>query len=207
MAPVVKWVDLELLPPSDEFLSEREGAFLQTLKLSKRRNEWLGGRFALKTLVSTAQQVPLKQVEVLPQKENGKPLLYVSGSENPLPFSITHSHGFAVAAIAPQERFIGIDLEKVAKRIDAWKESFFHPSELTASGDDFLTALWTQKEAAVKLLGTGLAVNSFDVRCVNGEVSFYGRALAVYRQLGCPQITLTTQFLPAGFAFSIAVGK
>lgn len=203
----IKRIDLTQLPPSNDFLSAREQVFLSALKLPKRRKEWLGGRFALKMLVSGAQNVPLAQVELLPHGNSGKPLLSVLGKPCTLPFSITHSHGFAVAAIAPQDKFIGIDLEKIAPRIDAWKESFFHPDELTGAGDAFLTALWTQKEAAVKLLGTGLAVNSFDVRCVGGEVSFYGRALEIYREMGSPKISLSTEFKPEGFAFSVAVGK
>ena len=124
-----------------------------------------------------------------------------------LPFSITHSNGYAVAAIAPQAQYIGIDLEKIAPRINAWKTDFFHPTELTGEGDEFLTTLWTQKEAIVKLLGTGLAINSFEVRCVNGTPQFFGRALQIYQSLGSPAITLETRTLLEGFAFSVAVGN
>jgi len=208
MAVALKVVDLQFLPPSEELLSGREQAFFNTLKLPKRAGEWLGGRFALKTLISSHLNITPKQVEVLPQEDTGKPALWVLGKEEKnLAFSITHSHGYAVAGIDPENKYLGIDLEKIAPRIDAWKADFFHPGELTAQGDDFLTTLWTQKEAAVKLLGTGLAVNSFDVRCVNGQVSFYGRALEVYKSLGSPAIALSSPALISGFAFSIAVGK
>ena len=122
-------------------------------------------------------------------------------------FSITHSHGFAVAALDTQADYIGIDLEKIEHRIESWKTGFFHPDELTGSGDEFLTALWTQKEAVVKLLGTGLSINSFDVRCVNGQAQFYGPALEVFNGLGSPKITITTSALLPGFLFSVAVGK
>lgn len=208
MAVALNVVDLQNLPPSEDLLTERESAFFSTLKLPKRRREWLGGRLALKTLVGTHFNVALKQVELVSRENSGKPALWVLGKEEKeLPFSITHSHGYAVAAIAPQDNYVGIDLEKIAPRIEAWKADFFHPSELTAQGDDFLTTLWTQKEAAVKLLGTGLAVNSFDVRCIDGKISFYGRALEIYKSLGSPKIELSSPALMAGFAFSIAVGK
>jgi 4'-phosphopantetheinyl transferase len=208
MAVELKVVDLQLLPPSEELLSRRESVFLSTLKLPKRRREWLGGRLALKILAGAYFGVALNEVELLAQPDTGKPALWVRGREEKnLAFSITHSHGYAVAGIAPQEDYLGIDLEKITPRIDAWKKDFFHPSELTAQGDGFLTTLWTQKEAAVKLLGTGLCVNSFDVRCIGGKVSFYARALEVYKALGSPEITLSSPPLLDGFAFSTAAGK
>lgn len=207
MAYQIEVVDLKSLPPAQTVLSEREQAFYSTLKLPKRQTEWLGGRLALKKLVAAVSGLKLTRVEILPHAENGKPQLLIGGENSSLPFSITHSHGYAVAAIAPQEHFLGIDLEKIAPRINAWKTDFFHPSELTEDSDEFLTALWTQKEAVVKLLGTGLAVNSFEVRCVNGQAQFFGRALQIYQSLGSPQITLETSALIPGFCFSAAVGK
>lgn len=205
MAYHVEVVDLSNLPPAKKVLGEREQAFFQTLKLPKRRTEWLGGRLALKRLVAGQVRLSLTQIEVLPHAESGKPQLLIAGQRSTLPFSITHSHGYAVAAIAPEHQYIGIDLEKIAPRINAWKTDFFHPTELTWEGDTFLTTLWTQKEAVVKLLGTGLAINSFDVRCVNGTPQFFNRALQIYQSLGCPQIALETRPLLDGFAFSVAV--
>lgn len=207
MAYQLEVVDLQTLPPATSVLSERENAFFQTLKLPKRKTEWLGGRLALKRVVSTHVRLPIQAIEILPHAENGKPQLLIGGERSMLPFSITHSNGYAVAAIAPQAQYIGIDLEKIAPRINAWKTDFFHPTELTGEGDEFLTTLWTQKEAIVKLLGTGLAINSFEVRCVNGTPQFFGRALQIYQSLGSPAITLETRTLLEGFAFSVAVGN
>ena len=207
MSAEIEVVDLTTLPPGETFLSRREQAFFQTLKFPKRQKEWLGGRLALKTLVAAQTGAKLSDIEVLPQENSGKPLLIVSGKISPLPFSITHSNGCAVAAVTTEEQYIGIDLEKVTHRMDSWKKNFFHPSELTGTGDEFLTALWTQKEAAVKLLGTGLTIGSFDVRCVGEKVEFFNRALEIYKQLGSPVITLQTSSLIPGFQFSVAIGK
>ena len=207
MSVEIKVVDLTSLPSGETFLSEREQAFFKTLKLPKRQKEWLGGRFALKQLVAAHTGAPLTEIEVLPQTQTGKPQLVVRGESGNLPFSITHSNGYAVAAIDTQARYIGIDLEKVTHRMDVWKKDFFHPSELVQESDEFLTALWTQKEAATKLLGTGLTIGSFDVRCVGGKVTFYNRAQEVYEQLGCPIITLQTSALLPGFQFTVAIGK
>ena len=207
MSVELKVIDLQHLPPSETFLSEREQAFFTTLQLPKRQKEWLGGRLALKTLLSNYFHKSLTEIEILPQSDSGKPLVELAGALCQIPFSITHSNGYAVAAISDNVRYIGIDLEKVTHRMDAWKKDFFHPSELTQESDEFLTALWTQKEAATKLLGTGLTIGSFDVRCVGEKVTFFNRAREIYEQLGRPEITLQTSSLLPGFAFSVATGR
>ena len=200
-------VNLQQLPPAETVLSEREQAFYQTLKLPKRRTEWLGGRLALKRLLVAHAGYPYAQLDVLAQDGQGKPIITAKGKKVDIPFSITHSHGFAMAAIAPEQKYIGIDLEKIAPRIKAWKTDFFHPSELAADTDEFLTQLWTHKEALVKLLGSGLTINSFDVRVVGENPQFLGRAEEIYISLGSPKITLQSlSFLP-GFCCSVAVAN
>ncbi len=207
MAYELEVVNLTHLPPAETVLSPQEQTYFNTLRFAKRRTEWLGGRFALKQAAGRVLKIAdVTRVEVLPQ-ESGKPKLLVGGIPARLAYSITHSHGFAVAAASMQEKFIGIDLEKIEYRMDAWKHDFFHPAELTADGDDFLTALWTQKEALVKLLGTGLSLRSNEVCCINGQARFAGRALEIYHALGSPQITVETKNWPAGFMFSVAVGR
>ena len=205
MSCQIKEVDLNGLPPADEILSEREAAFFQTLRFPKRRVEWLGGRFALKELARAACGASCREIEVLPQP-SGKPALTVGGKSVPLAFSLTHSHGWAVAALSADERFVGIDLEKIEHRLDAWAKDFFHLSELSGTGDKFLTALWTQKEAVVKVLGTGLSLNSYDVRCIDGKPFFFGPAREAYDRLGSPALTLQTDERIPGFMFTLAHG-
>ena len=207
MAYQLEIVDLTTLPPAEHLLGAREQVFYQTLRFPKRRVEWLGGRVALKRVVKKIYPAyDFKQIEVLPQ-ESGKPRLVVGEELLPLAHSLTHSNGFAVAAVSAEEPFLGIDLEKVAPRIQAWKRDFFHPDELTADGDEFLTALWTQKEALVKLLGVGLSLRSDEVMCIRGVPHFTGRALKIYEDLGCPRLTLTTSALLPGFMFTAATGN
>ncbi len=206
MAYQIEVVDLTHLPPADTVLTLQEQAYYNTLKFPKRRSEWLGGRIALKQVAARVLKTDLKNLEVLPQ-DTGLPKLLVGGNPAPLSYSITHSHGFAVAAVSAEEKFLGIDLEKIEHRISAWKNDFFHPSELTADSDEFLTALWTQKEALVKLLGTGLSLRSNEVCCIDGQARFSGRALEIYNALGRPAITLSTTAWPAGFMFTVAMGK
>ena len=207
MAYQLEVVDLTHLPPADGILSPQEQAYYVTLRFPKRRTEWLGGRFALKQVLGRILEIPdLKQIEVLPQP-SGKPHVLAKGQSVLLAHSISHSHGFAVAAASREERFLGIDLEKIEHRIAAWKNDFFHPDELTEEGDDFLTALWTQKEALLKLLGTGLSLRSNEVCCINGCPRFTGRALEIYERLGSPTLQVSTQRWETGFMFSVAFGK
>lgn len=207
MAFRIELIELVNLPPAGEFLSARERTFFETFKFPKRLNEWAGGRLALKRLASAETGLPdLKQIEVLPQ-ESGKPLLLAEGKPVPFAYSITHGNGYAAAAVSREDRFLGIDLEKTEPRIAAWADSFFHPSELTSRDDEFLTLLWTQKEALVKLLGTGLSLNSFDVRVVAGEAEFYGRARKIYEELGRPRVSLQKLTAPRGFVLSAALGR
>lgn len=205
-------VDLQNLPPATAVLSAAELAFYQTLKVPKRRTEWLGGRLALKKLLCAQLGGAWTDVTVLVPGGVGKPSVTAGGKIITIPFSLTHSNGFAVAALAPHARYIGIDLEQITPRIASWKDQFFHPSELAAcpadvSSDEFLTLLWTQKEALVKLLGSGLTVNTLDVRVVGGNPVLYGRALEIYTALGTPHLTLETLSLLPGFCCSVAVGK
>ena len=84
-----------------------------------------------------------------------------------------------------------------------------HPSGkpvLRVKGEESPLAFSITKEAVVKVLGTGLSLNSYDVRCINGQVSFFGAALAAYTRLGSPALTLQTDERLAGFMFTLAHG-
>ncbi len=81
-----QFIKIKDLPPADSFLSSSESAYLQTLRSEKRKGDWLGGRFALKTLL--ARESGLLPVCSLPparpqtldtaQEEGGAPLSEMS---------------------------------------------------------------------------------------------------------------------------------
>lgn len=227
MSYKTQFIQIKDLPPADSFLSAHESAYLQTLRAAKRKEDWLGGRFALKVLLaresgllpvcslpkegeftspemSSAALAVLKNIDIV-KLPSGAPQVFIGSVPDARRVSISHSNGWAVAAVSQPGSFLGIDLEMVAHRIDAWAKDFFHPTELAGGrGDEFLTALWTKKEAIVKLLGQGLALNSFEVREVAGKVELSGRALEVYQQLGKPDITLFTRPVLDKFICSVA---
>jgi phosphopantetheinyl transferase len=75
--------------------------------------------------------------------------------------SIAHKEGVAVAIIC-QGSDTGIDIEPIAPRSDRFAEMVLTDAEraLAPEGqtlDEWLTRLWTSKEAAAKARGTGLS--------------------------------------------------
>jgi 4'-phosphopantetheinyl transferase len=111
---------------------------------------------------------------------NGKPGIAVGENPIDLQFNVSHSEDEALIGVIQGAR-IGVDLEKVAAGIEAEKiaRQFFSTIETTT-----LLALpvelrlkafydcWTRKEAYLKALGAGLAIDTrtFDVAFAPGDI-------------------------------------
>ena len=98
------------------------------------------------------------------ESERGKPLARLSGAPAPVSFSVSHSGGHGLLAIAREGR-IGVDVEERIPRrdLDGLMAAVLTPDErleLAAVSGHHRTAsfftLWTIKEALLKALGTGL---------------------------------------------------
>lgn len=218
-----QFIKIKDLPPADSFLSVSESAYLQTLHAEKRRGDWLGGRFALKTLLaresgllplcslpragkiemSAAALQVLKQIDVV-KLPSGAPQVFIGAVPDARSVSITHSHGWAAAAVSAPQTWLGIDLEKTEPRSRAWAEEFFDPAEKGPGTDAHLTKIWTQKEAVVKLLGRGLSLNTREIICAPEGLQLLGRALDVWRGAGEPEILLQSAPFETDFIFTIA---
>jgi phosphopantetheine--protein transferase-like protein len=159
----------------------------------KRAEEWLTGRIALKKSVrrllatSDGQAPALKKIRIVPDAQ-GKPAAELSHRPGvPVAeLSLSHSNGLAIAAAAAPGLFegLGVDLEKVAPRSDAWINDYFTEDEIRAAGDDDsrwleFTRMWCLKEAALKALGTGLRFDLRDINVVSTDRS--GRARLEFR--------------------------
>lgn len=226
MAYQTQFICIQDLPPAASFLSAAESAYWQTLRAEKRKGDWLGGRFALKVLLarqdgllpacslpaqpeekpelSAAALAVLQHIEVhtLP---SGAPQVYIGGRADRRAVSITHSHGWAAAAVSAEGSYLGIDLEKITHRMEAWAHDFFTPAELAGGQDDaYLTRLWTQKEAVVKLLGRGLSLNTQEVQLEGDQVTFTGRAEQAWQTLQQPQIGLRSVPFGPDFIYTVA---
>lgn len=134
----------------------------------QRRSEWLLERIAAKDAFRqwAKQRCQLSlapvDIEVLCD-ERGRPVARCPQLEaiTPLPdVSISHSQGYIVAAIAPGQAQIGIDLQHTCGiQIEDLQTLAFTPQELAlAPQQDPQTrlGLWAAKEAAAKAIGTGL---------------------------------------------------
>jgi phosphopantetheine--protein transferase-like protein len=149
--------------------------------IPKRAQEWLMGRIAMKRCVQRllAQagkgSIPERDIRIAPD-ENGKPIVELANQPGTRVghVSLSHSNGFAVAMAGDLGDFdsLGIDLEKVEERTEAWAGDYFTDEELQAADQTSdkwatLTAMWAVKEAALKALGTGL---SFDLKDLSVRV-------------------------------------
>ncbi|MDR1684604.1 MAG: 4'-phosphopantetheinyl transferase superfamily protein [Elusimicrobiota bacterium] len=198
----LKVVELNLLPAPEEVLTSKEQAIYQEFKVDKRRHEWYAGRYALKSLASDFFTFDMDKMEVrnLP---SGKPVLMVPGGTK-LPVSITHSGGYAAAAIALTGENIGIDIEFIERRDKAWARECFREEEISSAAPLFLTELWAKKEAVLKFLGVGLSIDMLDVRFINGRLNLYGKALDIWAKAGSPNIKIDVQDLDGGYKLAIA---
>jgi len=208
------------VPAPETFLSAGELAKLASLKMEKRKRDWLGGRYAAKTLLkeSLALKIQLSAIEIS-YDPFGRPVW------TDRLISITHSGPFCAAACgASGTKFLGIDLEKTEPRATAWYEDYFHKSELAGQlGGEvagrrgsrnaeplsfpavqppscpavklpcaLATRLWTQKEALLKALGLGLKADLLDINLSGSKPEFSRLALARYNELANPPFTLNT---------------
>ncbi|MCX5783449.1 MAG: 4'-phosphopantetheinyl transferase superfamily protein [Elusimicrobia bacterium] len=199
-------IRLDSLPPADEILSEGEMAVYNGFSNPKRRRDWLGGRFALKTAAQNAlPKFSLKDIIIL-NDDDRKPFILAGGEKLPLPVSIAHSGDYAVGVLAGSKYCaVGADLEKFEHRPASWAKDSFNDCEAVDNSPKFLTALWTQKEAALKLLGLGLSADLRDVIVENGSVKFYGAAKNAWEKKHRAPLIMQTNERPQGYMFSIAV--
>ena len=190
------------VPNAEEFLTGLEFKQYNHFAVEKRASEWLAGRYAVKKLASEFFNLPLKKMQIKNAK-NGAPVLQADGG-NHLTISITHRGDYAAAAISLTGDLIGVDVEKIEKRPQSWTEEYFSKEELIASDDAYLTELWAKKEAVLKLLGLGLTVPTTQIKILNNEVHFFGKALDVWVFKGSPKISFEMKTLDNAYKFVLA---
>lgn len=175
-----------------ENMTEEEARLLSEKVVPKRAAEWAAGRAAvrkcLERLLATAGSSHLGGEIRIVQDEQGKPIAELSGQPGIQigEVSLSHSNGIAMAmAGLPGEfRGIGVDVEKIESRSEAWAGDYFSEEEIVSAGNGDrrwaqLTRMWCLKEAALKALGIGLRFDLKDIRVASLDSS--GRAVLEFR--------------------------
>ena len=144
------------------FLGEAERADYERQGPRKQR-AWLSGRIAAKDAVRDllwkGGQGPIFPVELAIESEaSGRPSVRLASGRD-VRVSLAHKDDVAVA-IAREGKDVGIDVERIEPRSDAFAELSFTKDELRLvegePKDEAWTRLWSAKEAAAKAHGTGL---------------------------------------------------
>jgi 4'-phosphopantetheinyl transferase len=149
------------VPPDNEWLTPDERALLAGLPLAKRRDDWRLGRWTAKALLAAVLDVPVDRVGVR-AADDGAPEAFVDGTTAGVSLSLSHRDRVAVAAVAPHPTVVGIDLETLETRSDAFVREWLSDEEratLPSAGtarDVRVLCSWTGKEASAKVLRGGL---------------------------------------------------
>ena len=188
----------DLVRPSSAWLSAAEQAEFAALRIPRRRQDWLAGRWTAKRLVQAvraeAGPLTLDTIQLGPARGRA-PAAEWPGATHPWPLSISHCQGCAAAALnvdwpAP----VGVDLERIEARPAGFVEDYLTSAERVSLSLDLerqteqVTAIWCAKEAALKALGVGLTVDTRAVTVALGASSPRGhgwRPVEVEAVSGC----------------------
>ena len=156
-------------------LNDDEFQIFKRFKIKKRKVEWLSGRVAAKQAFAcyTASLHNTNEISKTSILNNQERAPYIVNYPE-LHISISHSHEYAVAVIAPFK--IGIDIEKIEPRPDALAQFFCSQEERAMLEKEsmrryeWMTFFWSRKEAVSKFLQLGGKLNFKKISTVNDEV-------------------------------------
>ncbi len=105
-------------------------------------------------LTSQKMKSALGLTEPISYLENGKPYI----KKGP---SISISHGSEIAGFIQSDKTIGLDIQLVTPQLGRIRNKYCHPDELKVASEsnnelEYLTLLWSAKEAVFKIYGEGL---------------------------------------------------
>jgi 4'-phosphopantetheinyl transferase len=179
------------LPAAADWLSAAECSRVAALRYTKRRTDFLLGRWTLKLAVANALGWPadpavLARIETRPAP-GGAPRLYIDGQAANRGVSLTDRAGCAVCLVADCAVAVGCDVEIVEPRSDAFVGDYLTEAEqrqVGASGparDMAANLVWSAKESALKVLGTGLRRDTRSVEVAVAELSAPERTWSALR--------------------------
>jgi 4'-phosphopantetheinyl transferase len=195
-------------------LSEQEQQRLIELKTVKRRSDWLLGRWTAKHLIQSYIErqtgvQPLLHSLTVTNDPDGAPRivgdwrleigncdLELKSKIQNLKLSISHCDGHAFCALSDTcGTQIGVDIERIEPRAEAFAEDYFTAHELDQlraappeSRDTLVTAIWSAKESALKALRLGLTVDTRKVSCTVAPMPQAGVAWAALGVQAAPAL-------------------
>jgi 4'-phosphopantetheinyl transferase len=152
------------VPDDDNWLTDHDRVVLAGLNVAKRRADWRLGRWTARSLVAAVLDVSPDRVEIRAAGD-GAPEAFVDGTLAGLSLSLSHRDGVAVAAVITLPARVGIDLETVEPRSDAFVREWLSSDEQAAlprdgdARDLGVLCCWTGKEASAKVLREGLRLD------------------------------------------------
>ncbi len=156
-------------------------------KIPKRQNEWLSSRIITKRMISIILKTgDFCFPDIRIRKEiGGRPYIFMNGlGRLDGGFSLSHSNGYTFCGYSKSSALnFGLDLEKIENRSPEFIKDYFTPQEmdnyyrsLMDQQDEFATLIWSAKEATLKALGKGLAIDTRKVEVIplGGKPEFEG---------------------------------
>ncbi len=177
--------------PAD-WLDADELAMLTARGTKRRVEDRIAGRIAAKRALSRLTGARAQAIRI-GTASSGEPEVSVDGEPGPR-VSISHAAGRAIAVAVSSGR-VGIDLERIEARSDAFTTDWFTPAERKLAGTDAerQTILWSIKEAVLKALGVGMAISprAVEIHAIGAggaDVVLVDDAAKMWRSLGSPPL-------------------
>ena len=169
------------LPADDRWLAPDERVRAAGFRFSKRRNEWLLGRWTAKRALRSfltlhGQDAPDFAVLEIRSAPDGAPEAFLGAGPAPVSLALSHSDGQGFCVIAPPGVAVGCDVEAVLRRDLAFLGDYFVDEERSLLAQApvearplLATLIWSAKESALKCLREGLRRDTRSVRVHIGE--------------------------------------
>jgi 4'-phosphopantetheinyl transferase len=146
------------LPDGLDWLGPWERDRLDRMRFTKRRMEYLVSRLAGKEAVGAVAGVEPASVEIR-NRPGGAPYALVCDASYDATVTLSDRAGWAVGAVSQPGVDIGVDLELIEPRSERFVADYLTAAEQEAVDKDRdfgANLIWAGKEAALKVLRTGL---------------------------------------------------
>ena len=153
-------------------LNHEEIAAINGFKALKKQIEWLSGRYLIKLMIqhNLYKDLSLDQINIS-YLDEGAPFLT---HDIDIPISLSHSNNYTASACSiKRSQTMGIDIEKIFKKPDAWfLKTAFTKKEISHLQDSAASIFknWTIKEAYLKYIKKGFNENLHNVEVIDDAI-------------------------------------